>query len=111
MMPVPSKPWLAENRFRWLTCCLDLIKDLYENSGSFYGAIVKEINARVGDFAACKFIHESRRRNFEAHSLAKFSLSLEFGRHVWPMEPHDIVTVPMNLVEQYKSMLFSKITY
>ena len=40
--------------------------------------MVMDVNARTSDFEAYNFIFESRRRNFEADSLAKFSLYLDF---------------------------------
>lgn len=76
--------------------CATVIKDIKANNGGQYGAIIKEISAWSREFEACNFIHESRARNFEADNLAKISLSLDLGRHVWFLQPDDIVTIPMN---------------
>ena len=52
------------------------------------------------DFEECNFIHESRSRNHEADSLAKYSLYLDNGRHLWLLMPHDSVIIPPELVDQ-----------
>lgn len=75
-----------------------VIKDIEERTGGRNAAIVKEITARRVDFEACKFQFESRRSNFEAHALARFAISLEFGRHVWFGTLHDSVIIPMNIM-------------
>lgn len=51
---------------------------------------------KKSDFESCMLQYESRRRNYEADGLAKLSLSLNLGRHVWLLEPHD-VTIPANI--------------
>jgi hypothetical protein len=35
--------------------------------------------------------------NKEAHNLARYALSLGPGRHVWLLEPHDHVILPLFL--------------
>ena len=49
-------------------------------------------------FSACNFVHENRSSNFEAHNLAKFALSLGFGRHVWLGQPGDLRFLPVNIM-------------
>lgn len=83
--------------------CQTVIKDLETIGGGGGGrhvAIIKEIKARASEFEACNFIYESTRRNFETDNLAKLSLSLDVGLHVWLLQPHDIVTIPTILVNQ-----------
>lgn len=75
-----------------------VVKDIAKNTGGRNAMVTREINSRRSEFEDCQFIHESRRRNFEADSLAKFLLFLDFGRHVWLLEPYDPVTIPTNLV-------------
>ena len=51
-----------------------------------HGTIGDSAQARITmarDFDSCQFYHESRNNNFEAHSLAKYALSLGVGRHIW----------------------------
>jgi hypothetical protein len=43
------------------------------------------------------FKFERGRSNSEAHSLARFALSLDHGRHLWLLEPHNIVSIPVTL--------------
>ena len=48
-----------------------------------HSVIVKEIVTRANELVACDITFEGRASNWEAHSLAKFSLSRDPGRHVW----------------------------
>lgn len=77
-----------------------MINGISHNTDGRHGAIIKEIKARADEFEACRFIHESRSRNFEVDNLAKLSLSLALGRHVWLLQRHDIVIIPMDLADQ-----------
>ena len=49
-----------------------------------YGHIIREIKA---SFAEAEVIHESRKSNGEAHSLAKSSIYNSVGRHVLLLSP------------------------
>ena len=60
-----------------------------------YSAIIKEIRARARSFRSCEFIFEGRARNIDAHNLAKFSSSLDVGRHLWLGVPHDQFVIPV----------------
>lgn len=40
-------------------------------------------------FNHCSFVHEGRLSNMEAHHLAKQTLTLMEGRHIWLLNPHD----------------------
>lgn len=73
--------------------------DVHEGSGGRYGAVIRELNVKMGDFEACDFMYESRRRDYEADSLAKFPISLDLGRHVWLVELHDVVTIPIHIYQ------------
>lgn len=77
--------------------CLSAVKEIEDGSGGDNAAIVHEIIARSTDFDECCFSHESRNCNFEAHYLAKISLSLGVGRHLWLGVPHAIVMIPLNI--------------
>ena len=59
-----------------------------EGKGS-YGHVVQELKARAIDFQKISFVHERRSANGDAHLLARGSVSLELGRHVWFLNPPD----------------------
>lgn len=80
--------------------CQSGVKDISEKSDGHYAAIIREVNAHAEEFDACNFIYDSRSRNFEADSLAIYSLSLDVGRHVWLIQPHDIISIPMDLFDE-----------
>lgn len=88
---------LMERKFLISSDSSVVIKDLEDGTGGNHVAILKEVLARKSDFESCMLRYEWRRRNYEADSLAKFSLSLNFGIHVWLLEPHDVVTIPVNI--------------
>ncbi|KAE8781151.1 hypothetical protein D1007_45655 [Hordeum vulgare] len=76
--------------------CQSVIKDIA--TGGRNKAIVREITTGRADFDACHFRFESRTSNKEAHALARFAISLEFGRYVWFGIPHECVIIPMNII-------------
>lgn len=45
----------------------------------------------------CDVIFEGGESNHEAHSLAKFSTSLDEGHHVWLFNPHELACIPLNI--------------
>ena len=54
-----------------------------------YGAVIRDIQARRSSFTKVEFVHESRSSNVDAHVLARSSVLLDVGRHVWYMGPPD----------------------
>ena len=52
-----------------------------------YGHITREIKAGVASFTKAEAVHESRKSNGEAHSLAKSSIYNSVGRHVLLLSP------------------------
>jgi hypothetical protein len=58
-----------------------------------YGHIVKEIKARAAGFQQVQILHEGRESNTDAHNLARSSIFLDLGRHVWFQNPPDGVCV------------------
>jgi hypothetical protein len=70
-----------------------VVDAIREGSSATFGAVVREIIARAREFQVCSFSHEYRSSNAEAHNLAKYALSLGFGRHVWLGQPGDLVFV------------------
>ena len=75
-----------------------MVEDLNEENASAHGATVHEIIHQSANFDFCKFRHEFRSSNVEAHNLAKHALTLGRGRHVWLGQPNGIPFVPVNIV-------------
>ena len=71
-----------------------VLADINNGTEGLYSAIIKEIRAR--SFRSYEFIFEGRARNIDAHNLAKFSSSLDVGRHLWLGVPHDQFVIPVN---------------
>lgn len=69
--------------------CKPVVEEIENGSDGKYGMIIKEIVTRARDLTSCKFVFEGRAMNVDAHNLAKFSSSLEEGRHMWLGIPHD----------------------
>lgn len=80
--------------------CQTVVKDIHEGSGAAYGVIIKEIQDWKNSFSACNFVFERRSCNSEAHNLARYSLSLDQGRHIWLGHPHDPATILVNLIPE-----------
>ena len=62
--------------------CKVVVEDITKENTSRYGAIIHEIIDHSSTFDFCKFSHEFRSSNVEAHNLTKHSLKLGLGRHV-----------------------------
>ena len=75
--------------------CKNAVQDINLGTGGMNASIVKEIRQSITLFHSCAFIFEGRAANREAHSLAKFSLFLARGRHLWLTEPHDQSCIPL----------------
>lgn len=73
-----------------------VINDINRASHGGSGAIISEIKQRVL-FVNCKFSFEGRATNGDADRLAKFSHSLDQGRHAWLAEPHDPFCIPFHV--------------
>ncbi|OEL15750.1 hypothetical protein BAE44_0023233, partial [Dichanthelium oligosanthes] len=50
---------------------------------------ILEIQARGREFETVSFVHENRLCNFDAHRLARSSISRSCGRHLWLIRPPD----------------------
>ena len=74
-----------------------VVQEINNRSRGVNGAIISEIHSYSSLFQ-CIFSFESRRANIEAHKLAKHSLSLGPGRHVWFGQPHDLTCIPQSVV-------------
>ena len=76
-----------------------MVEETKNESSGGYGA-VREIRATQLLFDSYKVIFEGRENNSNAHSLAKYSVLLDQGRHLWLGAPHDPFCISMNIIEQ-----------
>ena len=77
-----------------------VVNDIKNRTGGAYASTTREIVETTDSFDSCTFIFEGWATNVEAHSLAKHAFGLEFGRHVWLLNPPDLHCIPMNLFTQ-----------
>lgn len=74
-----------------------IVADIHRASNASYSSIINEIRERSEAFN-CNFIYEGRAANVDADRLAKYSHSLDLGRHLWLMQPHDPFCIPHHVV-------------
>ena len=75
--------------FKLVSDCINVVRSLEGEGLGPYRKIVREIKARVTNFREVQFVHEGRMTNMDAHNLARSSLTLDSGRHVWFLDPPD----------------------
>jgi hypothetical protein len=75
--------------------CLEVLNAIRDTSKCSYYSILREISQQRSEFTQVKFSHEKRCYNFHAHNLARWSISLDHGRHLWLLNSPDITIVPM----------------
>lgn len=76
----------------WSTLAYDnisAIKSIREASTGPYGHIVKEIKARASEFQLVNFVHDNRASNVGMHNVARSSVYVSVGHHVWFVSPPD----------------------
>jgi ribonuclease HI len=88
---------IGARRVKIASDCSSVIASLRQGTMGLYAHVVREIKEMEGDFEELSFAHERRRSNKEAHTLARNSVLLEEGRHVWLLEPPDGVCIPITL--------------
>ena len=76
--------------------CKQVVADIDQSARGRYGAIISEIKLKAATFQ-CIFTFEGRATNYEAHSLARFSLRRGPGRHLWLGQPHDLSCIPLSV--------------
>jgi hypothetical protein len=62
-----------------------------------YETVISEIKSRSASFSKCKIVFEGKASNFEAHNLARHSLSFGVARHLWLGTPYSI-NIPVNII-------------
>jgi ribonuclease HI len=67
--------------------CINEVRSISGLGKGAYGHIVQEINSRKEAFHSVEFTHEGRTANIDAHNLARSSIYLHLGRHVWFQSP------------------------
>jgi hypothetical protein len=78
---------LLLQRFRLASDCSNVIRSLTGDGIGYYGHIVQEIKARAASFRCVDFFHECRNSNVDFHTVARSSLPLPLGKHVWLQSP------------------------
>ena len=73
---------LMEDRIVVACDSKSVVADISKGTEGRYSAVVKEIVLQSREFSTCHIKFEGRASNWEAHCLAKFSSSLDVGRHV-----------------------------
>jgi ribonuclease HI len=63
--------------------CATVVRRMEGRNMNPYGQIVKEIQTKTHDFVLVDFVHENRKSNVDAHTLARSLISFDTGRHVW----------------------------
>jgi hypothetical protein len=89
---------LLLQRFRVASDCINAIRSIDGEGRGPYSHIVRELKARKTDFQVVQFVHEGRSSNIDAHWLARSSIYLEVGRHVWFQTPPKGVCNIQNIV-------------
>ena len=67
-----------------------VVNGIERGSSSTYGCIISEIKQQAS-LINCKFTFEGRASNTDADRLAKFSNTLDQGRHLWFIHPMILV--------------------
>ena len=82
------------------TDCKTLVDRIQQGRGGPYGVIIQEIKLIMREFMECSVIFEGRASNYEAHCLARHTLNLHLGRHMWLLNPHDLLPISVNIGDQ-----------
>jgi ribonuclease HI len=73
---------LGLHSFRVASDCANAVRSLLGEGFSSFGPIVWEINVRRS-FIRADFVFEGQKSNVNAHILARSSVNLSTGKHVW----------------------------
>jgi ribonuclease HI len=90
---------LSLQRLQIASDAAEVLKNISTGSFCHYSTILREIESRQTEFSLVRFIHEGRASNHDAHNLVRSALFLEFGRHVWLLEPWTESAVPRMISE------------
>ena len=88
---------LAIKNFVVASDAQQVVNDIARGSRGRQAVIIEEIKIRARKFN-CTLSFESRLVNEDAHKLARFSLSLAPGRHIWLLQPHNSNVIPLSVV-------------
>jgi hypothetical protein len=80
---------LLLQQFRMASDCSNVVQSLAREGMCEYGNVVQEIKARMHEFQKVEFVHERRTTNIDAHFLARRTIYLSVGKHVWFGYPPD----------------------
>ena len=80
---------LGLQKIRIATDCANVVTAIHGPGMGPCGHIVREIKAGMASFLTGEVVHESRKANGDAHTLAKSLIYKQLGRHVWLLAPPD----------------------
>lgn len=80
--------------------CKTVVEEIKHGTNGRYGAIIREIRPSQLLFESYDIIFEGCEHNSSAHSLAKYSVLLDEGRHLWLGALHDPFCIPINITFQ-----------
>jgi ribonuclease HI len=92
---LPLAADLLVQNFRVASDSRNAVRSIRGDGMGSYGHIVHEIKARAATFQRVDFVFEKRMSNLDAHCVARSSIYLQLGRHVWFHNPPD--GVPVNI--------------
>jgi hypothetical protein len=94
---------VGARRVKVASDCSNVIASLEQGTLGVYAHIIQDINESRCRFDVLSFVHERRLSNKEAHRLAKSSVLLDQGRHVWLLDPHLIIATASTVNRIYTS--------
>jgi ribonuclease HI len=81
-------------RIRVASDCLNVIRSMDQGTMGAYAHVVRGFKETARELDEVVVVHECRVSNKEAHNLARSSVLLEHGRHVWLLVPPAGVCIP-----------------
>jgi hypothetical protein len=80
--------------------CASVVTDMTKPYAGRYSTVIREIKEAAKFFAVVTFRYENCASNSEAHRLARFAASAEFGHQVWLVGPPDSLCILDNVLIQ-----------
>lgn len=87
------------NSIHIATDCAATVNNLTERYMGRCSPIINDIQKGITDFVEIHIVHEKREHIWEAHDLAKSSVSLDVGRHLWLLNPPNFMCMPLSVFD------------
>lgn len=84
------------NHIHIATYCLIVVNNLENSHLGRSNPIIQDIKEMMTEFDEVHIMHEKREHKWEARDLAKFSVTLDSGRHLWLLNPPDFMYLPLS---------------